>query len=151
MLLVFIVRILRRNALTDVDSANLNFTVAQKAAALGLSTLVQFSVNVELWREVLDSINGTVMRTRSTFGRVKVPFNAHPDGIARLRIVQQFTNVADRANMLLVLEARVLIQLVLLRVLDLDTDALTEQFFELFSCLLRGTNVFMWFGRLHFV
>lgn len=106
---------------------------------------------MELWREVLDAVDGTVVCTRSSVARIEVPLDSEPDGVTSLGIVLQLSHVADRADVLEVLETRVLVQLVFLGVLDLDADTLTEQLLELVSSLLHGRVIVVRLGRFHFV
>ena len=111
--------------LYDRDSTNGHLSVSNKAATLTFSSEERIRLVVKLGFKVLDAINGALMLTRSTLRSIKVPLYTNPDRISCLGIIQDLTHISNGSDMLETLEAHILIQFVLLRILLLDSNSLT--------------------------
>ena len=76
--------------------------------------------------EVFDSVNCSLVFSRSALRSLEVPFNADPDGVSRLWVVEEFAHESDRADVLSVLQACVLVKEMLFGCLVFDSNSLPK-------------------------
>ena len=111
----------------DVDTAYLNLAVANEAGALGLAFFEEFGLAVEFRSKVPDSVDSAIVLTRATLLCLQIPLDSDPQVISSFGIVQNLTNVSNRADVLIMLESCILVELVLFGIGDLYSDPLAEE------------------------
>jgi hypothetical protein len=85
------------DSLLHCDSSYSDFAIPHKTAALVHILWVKNRL------EVLVAINNAIVLAGSSLRCIKVPLDSEPNGVSRLRIVEDFAGVSDGSDMLIVL------------------------------------------------